>query len=254
MIRPQLRPVIVEQALAAMPCTSCEARVHSACSAIEDGDLHRLASMAHITEAQAGSVFVQEGDPADSFFNISAGTARLFKQLPDGRRQIVGFVGTGHFLGLAVSDTYAFTAEAIEPVRYCRFSRARMKTLMIDFPAMEQRLLSVAANELVAAQEQMLLLGCKTAIERMATFLLAQSVLGVPCGQPRSHLSLKMGRGDIADYLGMRIETVSRTLGRLKSEKLIELPSISDVVIRDRKALEALASDGSIAARRPSGR
>ena len=251
MIRPQLRPVVIEQALAAMPCTTCGARVHSACGAIDDHDLHRLASMAHIVEAPAGRVFVQEGDPADSFFNISSGTARLFKELPDGRRQIVGFVGTGHFLGLAVSDTYAFTAEAIEPVRYCRFPRAKLKDLMVDFPAMEKRLLSVAANELVAAQEQMLLLGRKTSIERVASFLLAQSVLGVPCGQPRNHLSLKMGRGDIADYLGMRIETVSRAFGRLRAEKLIELLTNTDVMILDRAALEALASDGSSVARRP---
>src|SRR5665647_3926610 len=84
MIRPQLRPVVIEQALAAMPCTTCGARVHSACGAIDDPALHRLASMAHIVEAPAGRVFVQEGDPAASIFNISSGTARLFKALPDG--------------------------------------------------------------------------------------------------------------------------------------------------------------------------
>jgi CRP/FNR family transcriptional regulator len=254
MIRPQLRPVVIEQDHAAMPCASCGARVHSVCSAIDEHDLGRLAALAHRTEVPAGKTFVQEGDPADNFFNITAGTARLFKELPDGRRQIVGFAGTGYFLGLAVSDTYAFTAEAIEPVRYCQFSRAKLKTLLDDFPAMEQRLLNVAANELVAAQEQMLLLGCKTAIERIASFLLAQSVLGVPCGQPRDNLSLKMSRGDIADYLGMRIETVSRALHRLRTEKLIELQTISDVVIRDRAGLEALASDGSVAAGRRAAR
>jgi CRP/FNR family transcriptional regulator len=100
----------------------------------------------------------------------------------------------------------------------------------------------------------MLLLGCKTSIERVASFLLAQSVLGVPCGQPRDHLSLKMGRGDIADYLGMRIETVSRIFGRLRTEKVIELSTNTDVTILNRAALETLASDGGVPSRRPSAR
>src|SRR5690242_1221423 len=105
------------------PCASCEARSVSVCSAIPDADMGRLAALAQVIEAPAGSSFIAEGEPADCFFNITAGTAKLYKLLPDGRRQITGFVGAGHFLGLAVSDTYAFSAEAIEPVRYCRFSR-----------------------------------------------------------------------------------------------------------------------------------
>ncbi len=165
--------------------------------------------------ATPGKNFVTEGEPASAFFNISSGTVRLYKLMPDGRRQITGFVGIGHFLGLAVSDTYAFSAEAIEPVRYCRFSRTKLRALLDDFPALEKRLLQVASDELVAAQEQMLLLGRKTARERLASFLLAQSRLGVACQTPRVQFALPMTRGDIADYLGLTIETVSRTLTRL---------------------------------------
>jgi CRP/FNR family transcriptional regulator len=84
------------------------------CNAIPDADLPRLAAIAVVTEAPAGQCFIDEGEPASAFFNITLGTAKLFKLLPDGRRQITGFVGAGHFLGLAVSDTYAFSAEAIE--------------------------------------------------------------------------------------------------------------------------------------------
>jgi len=186
-------------------------------------------------------VLFREGDPADSFFNVTAGTAKLFKLLPDGRRQITGFVGPGHFLGLAVSDTYAFSAEAIEPVRFCRFPRARLRRLLDDFPAMEKRLLEVAANELVAAQEQMLLLGRKTARERLASFLLLQSRQGLACGHSRQRFNLPMTRGDIADYLGLTIETVSRTLTRLRGERMIEVVSQNELVIRDRRALESLA-------------
>ena len=226
---------------AADPCASCEARSFSVCNAIGDADIQRLASIAVVIEASPGRSFINEGDPADSFFNVTAGTAKLFKLLPDGRRQITGFVGPGHFLGLAVSDTYAFSAEAIEPVRFCRFPRARLRRLLDDFPAMEKRLLEVAANELVAAQEQMLLLGRKTARERLASFLLLQSRQGLACGHSRQRFNLPMTRGDIADYLGLTIETVSRTLTRLRGERMIEVVSQNELVIRDRRALESLA-------------
>ena len=222
------------------PCASCEARSVSVCNAIHDAELGRLAALAQVSEAPAGSSFIREGEQADCFFNITAGTAKLYKLLPDGRRQITGFVGVGHFLGLAVSETYAFSAEAIEPVRFCRFSRPKLRHLLDDFPLMEKRLLEVAANELVAAQEQMLLLGRKTARERLASFLLAQSLQGMPCGHSRSRFRLPMTRADISDYLGLTIETVSRSLTRLHSVGLIDVLG-SEVLIRDRAALTSLA-------------
>ncbi len=228
------------------PCATCEARPVSVCNAIADAELSRLAAIAVVTEASAGQCFIDEGEPARSFFNVTAGTAKLFKLLPDGRRQITGFVGAGHFLGLAVSDTYAFSAEAIGPVRYCRFQRGKLRALLDAFPLMEKRLLEVASNELVAAQEQMLLLGRKTARERLASFLLMQSRQGMPCGRVRRRFTLAMTRGDIADYLGLTIETVSRTLTRLRTEGLIEFASQSEVVIGDHAALEGVA--GGLAA------
>jgi CRP/FNR family transcriptional regulator, anaerobic regulatory protein len=234
-------PVVLDPHGAIDPCTSCEARHLSVCNAIADPDLARLATIAVVIEAPAGSTFIDEGQPADCFFNITAGSAKLFKVLPDGRRQIIGLVGVGHFLGIAVSDTYAFSAEAIGPVRYCRFSRTRLRALLDDFPLMEQRLLEVAANELVAAQEQMLLLGRKTARERLASFLSMQSRQGAPCGRPRTRFTLAMTRSDIADYLGLTIETVSRTLTRLRAEGLIDFAAQHDVVVRDPASLGALA-------------
>jgi CRP/FNR family transcriptional regulator, anaerobic regulatory protein len=234
-------PHVLDPQGAVNPCTICEARSLSVCNAIPDADLSRLAAIAVVIEAQAGQCFIDEGEPASAFFNITLGTAKLFKLLPDGRRQITGFVGAGHFLGLAVSDTYAFSAEAIERVRYCRFPRARLRTLLDDFPLMENRLLEVASNELVAAQEQMLLLGRKTARERLASFLLMQSRQGMPCGHARRRFTLPMTRHDIADYLGLTIETVSRTLTRLRTERLIDLAPQSEVIVYNLVGLEGLA-------------
>jgi CRP/FNR family transcriptional regulator len=223
------------------PCLSCDARATSICSAIDHADLERLAKVALPMRVQAGQTFVYEGDPADSFFNITEGTARLFKLLPDGRRQITGFARTGHFLGLAVRDAYTFGAEAIEPVNLCRFSRGALRALLDDFPAMERRLLETATNELASAQEQMLLLGRKTARERLASFLVAQARAAHACDRHVTRLRLPMTRGDIADYLGLTIETVSRTFTKLKTEHLIELPGPHEVAIRNFAGLESIA-------------
>ncbi|MCW3477799.1 Crp/Fnr family transcriptional regulator [Limobrevibacterium gyesilva] len=245
MVAVRARPIVLEPLAAAEPCAHCDARSYSVCNAIEIKDLERLAAMAVSISVEPGRSFIVEGDPAEHFFNVTAGTAKLFKLLPDGRRQITGFAGTGHFLGLAVSSVYAFGAEAVDPMRVCRFSRPKLRAMLDDFPAMETRLLEVASNELVAAQEQMLLLGRKTARERLASFLIARASIPTHCvaqapGMART-VTLPMTRGDIADYLGLTIETVSRTLTRLKADGLIEIPSNGAIVLRDRAALESVA-------------
>jgi CRP/FNR family transcriptional regulator len=230
---------------AADACATCGVRTLSVCDAIPEDELAHLAAISVVIEALAGKCFIDEGEPANCFFNITAGSARLFKLLPDGRRLITGFAGPGHFLGLAVADSYAFSAEAIDTVHYCRFSRSAMRAFLNGHPLMEKRLLEVASGELVAAQEQMLLLGRKTARERLASFLLMQSRQSMVCGHSRQRFSLPMVRNDIADYLGVTVETVSRTFSRLCTERLIDIDTQSQVVILDPVALESLA-DGRV--------
>ncbi len=247
---PLLRPrsLVLDPHKMMQVCATCDARAHSVCNAVPDRDIDRLARAATPVQAIAGETLINEGDPAEHFFNISAGTVKLFKALPDGRRQILGFAGTGHFLGLGAATTYPFSAEAVDQISACRFTRSRLAGLLEDFPSMEKRLLAMAGNELVAAQEQMLLLGRKTARERLASFLVARAHLHqIECpatAQPRGalHVSLPMTRGDIADYLGLTIETVSRTLTRLRTDRLIDLPTTSEVVIPNLAALESVAS------------
>ncbi len=240
------RPLVLDPNRRDDPCAHCGARAYSVCSAIDSKDLERLAVLSTQITVEPGRSFIEEGDPAEHFFNVTSGTAKLFKLLPDGRRQITGFAGTGHFLGLAVSSSYSFSAEALDPMRICRFSRPKLKVLLDDFPAMEKRLLEVASNELVAAQEQMLLLGRKTARERLASFLIARADMPTHCLGHQPSLTetvlLPMTRNDIADYLGLTIETVSRTLTKLKGEGLIEIPSSSTVVIKRHNALVGIAT------------
>jgi CRP/FNR family transcriptional regulator len=237
----QVRPLVIGDTTALERCAQCDVRHHSICSAIEDAGLARLAAVAVTRHIERGQVFIEEGALAEDFFNITAGSVKLFKLLPDGRQQITGFAGVGHFLGLAVSRTYAFSAEAIEPVRLCRFSRSKLRALLADFPALERRLLETACNELASAQEQMLLLGRKTARERVASFLLARSHELGPCAN-HNHIRLPMTRGEIGDYLGLTIETVSRIFSQFRASKRISTPSNSEVVLVDRPWLEELAA------------
>ncbi len=243
------RSTVVEAIRPPEPCVACEARVCSVCNALHPSDLDRLSAVATSFGVESGRTFIEEGALAEFFFNVTAGTAKLFKLLPDGRRQITGFASVGTFLGLAVSTTYSFGAEALEPMRICRFQRARMRDLLDEFPVLERKLLEVAAAELVAAQEQMLLLGRKTARERLASFLVARAASLCPlpdCNnrRPRNQqrVPLPMTRGDIADYLGLTIETVSRTLTRFRAEGMIDIPNASEIVIQAREALESLAT------------
>ena len=230
------RPILVGEL--PEPCGHCDARGSSVCSALDDKDMNRLAAIAVVMEIAPGQSFIEEGERAEHFFNLTKGTARIFKLLPDGRRQITGFAGRGDFLGLAVSETYAFSAEAIDPVRLCRFTRPKMRSVIEDFRALEHRLLENASNELMAAQEQMLLLGRKTARERLASFLLSRAHSCGQCGQPARNVPLPMTRGDIADYLGLTIETVSRTMTKLRNENLIALDGPFTVTIRNLPGLE----------------
>ncbi len=236
-----LRPIIIADGAPGAVCARCDVRERSVCSAMCDADLARLAGAAVSMELKKGQVFISEGDPAADFFNVTRGTAKLFKLLPDGRQQITGFAAVGHFLGLAVSQTYAFSAEAVEDLRLCRFSRPKLRRLLDDFPQLEKRLLETACNELATAQEQMLLLGRKTATERVASFLMSWSRDSGGCAEA-TELHLPMTRGEIADYLGLTIETVSRTFSRFRTERRITTPAADEVILIDRDWLAHMAT------------
>jgi CRP/FNR family transcriptional regulator len=223
-------------------CNACDARPASVCNALPAKLLFHLARIAHRGVANANMSFIAEGEKAENYFNISAGTARLYKLLPNGRRQIIGFAGPGDFLGLAASGQFAFSAEAIGEVEFCRYPRQSWRALIGEFPAMAQFLLDSAGNELVAAQEQMLLLGRKTARERLASFLIERTDPATP------HLiALPMTRIDIADYLGLTVETVSRNLTQLSVDGIITVSrSPAAIAIIDGARLRAMANGSDI--------
>jgi len=200
-----------------------------------------LDTIAIKTTVERDRALFREGEQADNVFEVTCGTIRVFKLLPDGRRQIVGFLEPGDFLGLSFNETYLYTAEAVTPAMLRRFPRRKLETLMDENPAIHRRLLAITANELLSAQDQMVLLGRKTAKEKLCTFLLRLSRAAARQGLNPTRLNMPMGRNDIADYLGLTIETVSRTFTCLKTVGLIRLLECHRVELTDLDAITDLA-------------
>jgi len=223
-------------------CDTCGARALSVCGAVDDLDLQRLGDLAEVIRLKSGAALIREGEPAPHIFNITSGSLRVYKLLPDGRRQITGFLFAGDFLGLAIGETYVFSAEAMEASTVCRFRKGPFRVLVANSPPLERMLLDRTSHELAAAQNQMLLLGRKTAIERMASFLL--DLPGHDPTRPSApgHVRLPMKRGEIADYLGLTIETVSRVLTRMKVKGLISIPSQKELIVERPERLRQHAS------------
>jgi len=223
------------------PCGSCTVRALSVCSALGHADMAGLVEIIGRCEFAPGATLMMEGEPADHLFTIVRGTVKTYRLLPDGRRQITGFLMAGDFLGIALNDTNPYSAEAVDPVTVCRLPRRRFQKLVDGFPQLERRLLVDASNELFAAQDQMLLLGRKTAREKVASFLLMLSRRAARRGCSADALCLAMSRTDIGDYLGLTIETVSRTMTALRRDGIIALHGANQVDILDPDGLEDAA-------------
>jgi CRP/FNR family transcriptional regulator len=184
---------------------------------------------------QRDEVLFCEGDPADAVYAVISGTVRCCKLLPDGRRQIVGFHEAGDLLGLSLSEDCPHSAEGVTDARLKRLSRAQLESLAEQRPQLRSRLFAIAAGALAGAQVHMLLLGRKTARERICSFLAARAAHG------RSTVQLPMSRTDIADYLGLTIETVSRTLSQLRTAGIIRMAGLYSLELADPERLSELS-------------
>ncbi len=163
----------------------------------------------------------EQGSKADFVFSVSEGTIRLFRLLADGRRQIIGFAITGDFLGVAMDEVHQYAAETVDHVRVCRIPRPAFAAMLDEKPHLLKKLHQLAGQEIHHSHEQMVLLGRKNAEERVAAFLLSFRERLAHIATKSVTIPLPMSRQDIADYLGLTIETVSRTISKLAREKLI---------------------------------
>lgn len=188
----------------------------------------------------ASSFLFHEGDSADKFYEVLSGVFRAVKVFPDGRRQVVAFAYPGDVIGFGHGENYRFDCYALTPGRVKTFSRGDLLSTMRDRPELGERLLAVAAGEIATMQDLSILLCRKAAIERIAGFLLSLAQRTGKLGNDQK-VSLPMCRADIADHLGLTIETVSRNMTKLRLRAIIDFPNRGSFVIRDLERLEMLA-------------
>ncbi|MBT5072958.1 MAG: cyclic nucleotide-binding domain-containing protein [Kordiimonadaceae bacterium] len=224
-------------------CDDCISRHVSMCSALKDNEIHQLSEISQKLSKTSKQYICEEGEKADYLYNIREGCVRISKMLPDGRRQIIGFLFAGDFFGLSCADGYSYTAEAITDVDLCKMSRENILEKFNDIPALGQKIIDITQTELHAASEQMLLLGRKKAKEKLGTFLLSMNNKSLQSSNiPEDQIFLPMSRSDIADYLGLTIETVSRQFTILVKDNVISLDENPNVKILDNRQLELIAS------------
>ncbi len=180
-----------------------------------------------------------EGDSTDCVYVLVKGTVRLCKHTPGGRRHVIDFVLPGEVFGLVEQPEHTMTAEAVSDAVLVSFSRSQLDRYAAANPVVRRRILSVVSDNLATAQQQLLILGCHDARERLASFLLRLADrAGLGAG---NRLALPMGRQDIADHLGLTIETVCRTIRQLCRDGIVSVPGIHDIVLADMAALSSLA-------------
>lgn len=179
----------------------------------------------------------------ESYSNILSGIVKLTKLLPDGRQQIVGLQFAPDFLGRPFSESSDISAEAASHARLCTFPRSAFEEMVRESPAMQDRLHRQALRELDDARDWMTTLGQKSAAERVASLLLLLSRHIDPLKDgPSDRFAIPLKRSDIADYLGLTIETVSRHLTSLRKRKIIHIERNRHLTIMDHETLRVASS------------
>jgi CRP/FNR family transcriptional regulator, anaerobic regulatory protein len=190
------------------------------CDSRELTELSRLATPIRLA---AGQKIFSEGERAQSAFGLSHGVVRVYRLLPDGGRHVVAFALPGDFLAMPFGDRFSCSADAVGEVSLCRFPRQELKRLILSSPNIMRLLIEFATRELQTAQDQSTLLGSGSAEEKVAIFLVNwRNRLPHVTANPQA-VPLPMRRQDIADFLGLKLETVSRTFAKLEEKHVIRI-------------------------------
>lgn len=218
-------------------CTICSVRTVSICADLTDQELAGVrGSMTHL-DIPKSQALIHEDEEVESLYVVTGGVLRLSKLLEDGRQQVTGFAYPGDFIGLNRGGLSNFTAEALVDVSVCSFAHVMLDRLSETHIGIKSRLIRQADTELSKAYTHMMLLGQKTVMERVVSFFHMLALrMGKPVsGEPEGYVAidLAMSRRDIADFLAIRLETLSRTLRQLKDDGLIREISRNQVVVPD---------------------
>ena len=203
--------------------------------------LGRIQARATTLHFARNALIFNQDDPADQVYRIVSGIVRLCRYMPDGRRYIVDFLLPGDVMGFVESPNLPVSAEAVNEVSLVCFPRACFDRLAEEDAEVRAHLLRHLSNNLLTAQQHLFVLGCQKAPERVASFLVRLADrMGASCGD---RLDLAMSRQDIADHLGLTIETISRTITGLRGTGAVLIPNTHQIVLRDMAALRSLAAE-----------
>jgi CRP/FNR family transcriptional regulator len=222
-------------------CADCPIRHRAVCARCETEELERLEAVKYYRSYEAGQTVVWAGEKMDFVASVVHGVAALTQTMEDGRRQMVGLLLPSDFLGRPNRERAAYDVTATTDLQLCCFRRTPFQDLLAKTPHVSQRLLEMTLDELDAAREWMLLLGRKTAREKIASFL---SIIARRDATVHNHVhgaeiafDLPLTREAMADYLGLTLETVSRQMSSLKRDGVIVLEGKRHIVIPDFEAL-----------------
>jgi CRP-like cAMP-binding protein len=228
-------PLVTEQAVAARAARPSPAAGASSMP-LSDIDVRALERIGTRITVPRGHTIFFEGDPANTIYRVASGALRTSRLMPDGRRYVIDFLFPSDFAGLNDGNTRATTAETLCDTTLIRYARRAFDEALDANRGLGRMILSLLSGGLACAHDQLFLLGRKTAAERVATFLLTMAARkGV------DRFDLPMNREDIADHLGLTIETISRTFSQLKAKGLIRTDGPASVTIESRDALRNLA-------------
>ena len=215
-------------------CQSCEARHQGICGAMTPEQLLAISKHTRRVRREAGQEIMADAMPIASYANVLKGVVKLTKVLEDGRQQVVGLQFAPDLLGRPFASESRVTAETASDVELCMIPKAALEALMSAGGPVEHRIMMQALRELDEARDWMVTLGRKTAAEKVASFLYLLATHIDPTEEEALvTFDLPLSRADMADFLGLTIETVSRQLTKLKTGKVIEIANYRHVTIAD---------------------
>ena len=228
-------------------CGDCPIRHRAVCARCEADELAKLDEIKYYRSFQAGETVIWSGDRMDFVASVVSGIATLTQTMEDGRRQMVGPLLPSDFVGRPGRSSAAYDVTATTDLVMCCFRKKPFEEMMNSTPHISQRLLEMTLDELDAAREWMLLLGRKTAREKIASLfaLLARRDASLKSGPGACSFDLPLSREEMADYLGLTLETVSRQISALKREGIIALEGKRHIKVANFDRLAELTGDDS---------
>ncbi|MBI1418795.1 MAG: helix-turn-helix domain-containing protein [Limimaricola sp.] len=231
----------MSEALADQQCSDCPIRHSAVCARCEPHEFEVLEQIKYYRNYESGQIISWSGDEMPFVASVVRGVATLSQTMEDGRTQMVGLLLPSDFLGRPGRSISPYDVTAVSDVTLCCFRRKPFEQLMRTTPHVSERLLDMTLDELDAARDWMLVLGRKTAREKIASLLTIiarrEAALGMALSKGPIVIDLPLTREAMANYLGLTLETVSRQISALKGEKIIVLDGKRRIVVPDIRRL-----------------